>query len=469
MAAGAGGAAEEAAQPGILSKILSGAESLGAGAGIADTASQILGGGNKGGGGTTDTTTTSAPEVPLPSGGTTNKETFIPAQQTPFTPESYQQSSQATQALMQVQQSFLGNTPTGRVYAQTPEGQNGMAYNAAYGLVGGDDGNGNYTAEEAANKAEDMIDNINQGTGDVLRSEGNSGDNNDALANAKSDAHAHNNPLDYDDIDKELVSLAGQHTRFANERGQIPLDVMNELRKGHGRASRFDIKNPITPAKRAAHKAMYFALRQEIEKKTESKDLFNQAMKEEKGLIDGMKVNKRLNGKRIPIPPSLGKRVAERLSDYAATAIGAKLGGPWGAVVGAVVGHHLDRTIEKKFGKNLLEKKDVQTAMASLAKKRPEVEQLLQDTIKKFTNRQTAEKEYSVIKKEVPKEQQVAEEKEMGTYKTATNPVTGRVNLTGQKREPGVSFYENSIKNRNGKNAQNKKRVNNQKPKTNGQ
>ena len=348
----------------------------------------------------------------------------------PLSDQTYPQSSQANQALLQAQQSALGATATGRVFAQSPEAQGGMQANAKYGTLPTVDENGNFDSTAATEKGWNMVNELSGSTSKALDAEGSYGNINDMAADAKANMRQHTPMHDWESAESDIDALTASAKPLADERGNIPLGTMEKIRKEHGRASRFDIKNPITSSKRAAHKALYFGARREIEKKTESKELYNLAMKEEQGILNGMKVNKRLNGKKVPVPNGVGKQVAEKIAQYAAIAIGDKIGGPLGAVVGAVVGHHLDKTIEKKFGKNLLETKSVKKAMEMVAQKRPEVAKLLQGAIAKYGNRQAAEKEYSIIKKE-PKSEVSNDEKEMGLYQLGKDKSTGRVGLTG--------------------------------------
>ncbi len=406
----------------ILSKLgglASKAAPIAEGVGIAEAADKFLGG-----------KTQAAP----------NQNTNPVASASSFTDQSHQQSNQAHDSLIKAQQSMLGQTPTGRVALQDPATQQGINANAKYGTVATSDENGIADTTAAEEKRDKLIEELSNGNSEMLDAEGNHGNLNDAVSEAKSGLHAYAPMREWEEGEKHIDDEANRYRKFADERGNVPLSLMEKIRKEQGKA-RGNWDSSVTSAKRAAHKQLYFGARKTIEKNTDSKELYNHAMKEEQALLNGRKVNKRLNGKKIPVPNGMGKRIAERIAQYASIAIGDKIGGPLGAIVGAVVGHSLERAIEKKVGKNILDTKSFKKAFSMVEEKRPEVAQLLKSAIAKYGNRQAAEKEYNVIKKDksfdTPQERE-AIEKEMGTYQLGKNKTTGRVGLTGLMKKPGV-------------------------------
>jgi len=85
------------------------------------------------------------------------QQTQQPESTPSFTDQTHAQSNQASQTLLKAQQTAISATPTGRVFAQTPDAQQGMQSNALYGTIATPDENGNYDATAANEKADGTL------------------------------------------------------------------------------------------------------------------------------------------------------------------------------------------------------------------------------------------------------------------------------------------------------------------------
>lgn len=360
--------------------------------------------------------------------GTPQASTQPLQQQTqPLNDQTYSESNGASNELAIAQKAAVSQTPTGRVFLQSPEAQQGINSNAKYGILPEVDNNGNYDSSNSLKKSESMIGELSDGIAKSLDAEGTHANIKDAVEEAKANMRQYTPSNDWDDAEKHIEDQAKSYQRFADDNGNISLGNLERMKKEQYRASgRWDIQT--TSSKRAAHKALAVGARRTIAKNTEAKELYNLAMKEEQGLINGKKVLKRLNGKKAHKDTSAIKSISEKLSQYAAIAIGDKVGGPLGAILGAVVGESLQKKIDKKFGKTALEKPSTQKALKLLEEKKPEVAKLIQEAIQKYTSRKGEEQELKVIEK-IPEKKIIQDEKEMGTYKLGKNKTTGRVEL----------------------------------------
>ena len=367
-----GTAAETAAKPGLISKALNFGKTALIGEGVQRVAG-LFGGGSS--------STSGSSTAPNPSTGAS----VLP--QSELAP-----SISATKNLVSAQNEALQQTAGGRVLSQSPDIQEGMMGNALYGLAP-DVVDGNYDSSDALEKSEQTIAELSGNMSSSLDAEGSRGNISDAVAEAKSNLRKYNSnftPSQIDEGDKQIEKEAGSYGRYADSQGTMTLGNFQRMKQQQGKAARsWDTQS--TTAKQAAHKALSKGSRKVIENTTKNRELYKQVNKEERRLINGQKVLKRLNGKKAHKGKNMTRDVAHHLSEWVATAIGAKVGGPLGAILGNIVGDHLANRIDKRYGKSLMESPGVQRALEEVRKKKPAVADMIKAEIAKHIDKKKAE------------------------------------------------------------------------------
>lgn len=383
----------------------------------------------------------------IPQNNSTAPQSSVNNQQPVQQPQSsissaFQPSANATNTIYNAQNQALQQTPTGRVIAQTGDAQNAMRSNAMYGLnpeinqeTGAMDSSG------AIKKSKGIVDELDDQTSKILDAEGTKVNLDEAVAAAKQNMRQYNPSHEWDEADRHIDEQAATYKKnFADKEGNISLGNLHRIKKEQGKAGgKWDIM--ASSAKKGAHRAFSSGARDTVTRHTQNKELYDLTMKEEKHLIAGQKILKRLDGKRPPKLNSLKKDIFTHFADYAAIAIGDKIGGPLGAILGSVVGAHIHRAADKKFGKSLMENPAIQKALNLVGNKRPEVAALLRKEIAKYGTIVKDVKENKPLPKKAPDIQM-----DMGTYKLGKNRETGRIIPTGQYRKPGVNFYPSKPK-----------------------
>ena len=159
-ASGAADASE--AEPGVISKLVGGAKNLAEGAATVSGAEGIakyIFGGNQ--------SQSQPTEQPTP----TIDNTQLP------------DALGASRQIYSTMNEALGQTPTGRVYANTPAGQSGLQGLSEYGIAP-EDVEGNYDSTQADEKAQTVLEGLSDNMGQVLDAEGESANLNEAISEA---------------------------------------------------------------------------------------------------------------------------------------------------------------------------------------------------------------------------------------------------------------------------------------------
>lgn len=422
-AAGAGEAATEA-QPGLISKGLGMAKNALVGEGIAQGANQVKGlfGGSQ-------------TQPPASTTSTATPQNY----NDPATPLKGSQIPQAVGASKQIYDglnSALQQTQTGRILSQSPAGQAGLTGLSEYGITP-EVINGNYDSTEAMEKNQNMVGDLSDSVGQVLEAEGEHANLDDATGAAIENMHQYTPSNEWAEAEGHIKAQAETYRQFADEEGNISLGTMERMKKEQYKsAGNWD--STTTSAKRAAHKALGVGAKSTILKNTKNKELYERAMKEESKLINGQKVLKKLNGKKAHKKDSLTGDVVHHLTQYAAIAVGDRIGGPFGAIVGGILGNRMEKIIGKKFGQNVLETKSMSKALEIIGKKDPEVGKLLQSIIKNYKlNPKKAKEEEKLLLPEIEEKKHNYKE---GTYKLKKNEISGLYDIANY-RKPGQRFY----------------------------
>lgn len=153
-------------------------------------------------------------------------------------------------------------------------------------------------------------------------------------------------------------------------------------------------------------------------------DAFQKALQKQYQAADYLDA---LDTKRVPI--GVGTKILRAGAKGVGSALGSTAG-LGGSFAGYSIGGIVESTLEG------LPATVRDSLLGNLEKTNPEAFSKISDYLK-----QPAEKVYNVLKPDtgLPKEPEV--NREMGSYKLRKNPVTGRVEETGQYRKPGVNFY----------------------------
>jgi hypothetical protein len=369
-ASGAADASE--AEPGVISKLVGGAKNLAEGAATVSGAEGIakyIFGGNQ--------SQSQPTEQPTP----TIDNTQLP------------DALGASRQIYSTMNEALGQTPTGRVYANTPAGQSGLQGLSEYGIAP-EDVEGNYDSTQADEKAQTVLEGLSDNMGQVLDAEGESANLNEAISEATKGMKKVTPSNEWGEAEAHIKQQAETYRQFADENGNMSLGNFERMKKEQYRAAgKWD--TTTTSAKKAAHKSLGLGARSTIVKHTKHKELYERAMHEEKKIINGRKILKKINGKKIKKKSGAIQSMLHNLGHYAAIAIGDKIGGPLGAIVGEVVGNTITRGIEKKYGSNILDTPAMKKALALVGKNKPQVLDIIKKEIKKYETMAQKEKEMS--------------------------------------------------------------------------
>ena len=398
----AAGAADAAVAPevgGWLSKgwdfLTGAAKSAATGVGVDAGINAITGsGGSTGGGNTTPPATPTTPQGSAPG-----PEPIIP-NETPNTgsqsspqeqnfeqPASLQQveqqipaASQNSQAITQGITSTLQNTAGGSVKLQNPLYMGGAQAMGQYGLQGTADENNRYDATGTEDKANDLLGKMDDVEQKVFDAEGKTAHISEGIKEAKRGNSQYVNAPERPEADRESEAVMKAYAGdYADKNGHISLGNWHKIASKEGKY--FD--KTASNAKNAAHKSVSMAAKEMIKKNTYHKEFYEKMQKEKQNIIHAKKLNKFLQGKKVPTSKGMWKDLMRSTGKFAGIYLGDKLGGPVGAILGDMIGEKVSRAVDKRFGRNVMETKGMKAAMAHLKDQSPAIHARLMQELKK--------------------------------------------------------------------------------------
>ena len=294
------------------------------------------------------------------------------AQATPDLGSALPQSAIATSEVQNAINESLQSTQTGRVFSQTPQGQEAIQTAAQFGLINPDEeGNLQFNeqklkqAQAEIGNAQDALIKANGGTASPVSvlNYGGSYIGRDRTATA---------------TDKQKASEIMRNEMIADAKGvstngQMSLEDMRTAQKTHYTAAQNAYKKgnySVTP-EMLAHKALGNAYGRTIRDNMKDPELYDRTKKMEQNLINTKQVGKKLNGKKAIKNKGVWESFLKQGARAAEIYIGDRLGGPVGAIIGGLAGEHLNRKIEKKFGRNIFETPSMKAALDILQNAKP--------------------------------------------------------------------------------------------------
>lgn len=350
--------------------------------------------GGSGGNNQPPTDTSTAASAPQPDGTpnieaegnqvSPNKVTPPPAQ--PVQQNENQQSSQASQSIVNGVQQMMGSTISGRKGLSDPNVQGGIEEMGMNGYAPEIDENGVANFEGAIEQSGDDIRGIHEAIAPMLAASGGIAPTQEAVQDAIKDFNQKKGYTESDRAEaaKAIQEEADSYTKsYGDGQGNMSLAHFDKMRSetGHGRKWNQNESN----AKREALKSLSSASRRTVEKHSskEVKDLYNRAMKKQQRIINARNVMKKLDKKKAPPHKSAFKSALNAAGKYASLYIGDKIGGPLGAILGSMVGDYVTRAADKKFGKSVFETPAMHKGLDELRKKAPKAYSVLERELKK--------------------------------------------------------------------------------------
>lgn len=277
----------------------------------------------------------------------------------------------------------LKQTPTGKVLSQNSAVQDAMKTMAQYGLMP-DTSQGYDNYSQAQQKSNALKSELSEGVEQILNEEGKDASLSDvakkAYENIEKYTPTHEQASAKAHVDKVLQSY---NENYGNGTGTISLGDMERGKREQGQAAgKWD--STKTSAQQHAYKAMNRGFRDTITDKTEHKDLYNRAMKEEQNLYNADKVMKHRNGKKSLEHKGVFRGILKSYGKYVGTYIGDRMGGPIGAVVGNLIGDKVVNAVDKRYGKTFFESKEGRKAIELASNKSPEISKVIEKTLKRY-------------------------------------------------------------------------------------
>ena len=351
-----------AKNPGIISRLLklggtalgiTGAEDIGG-----KVLNSVIGGGN---------------DQNPPTGTSNNGGTSESNNQENFSPEN-QQSAMATTAVQKAITQALQGTQSNRVFSESQPGKDIINTAAMFGLIKPDEQGNMYFDEEKRQQAMNEVANLDD---KIVAANGGTNTNSQVMnyMGQEVDKDKFSTPLDRQkakDVSKqEMIARGATMDKNGNIGGEMSLSDMRKAQKEHYAASQGGWKSGKTSHEIMAHKALGKAYGLAIREKLQNPELHDRVMKMEQNLINVKALNKRLSGKKAPQNKGIWESMLRQGARAAEIYIGDKLGGPVGAIIGGLVGEQFNKKIEKKFGRNIFETKEMRAALDILHDTKP--------------------------------------------------------------------------------------------------
>lgn len=344
------------------------------------------------------------------SSGTSESAEPSQSQSEPDLGSALPESAVASDAVKNAINESLQSTQSGRVFSQSGPGKEAIQTAAQFGLINPDE-EGNLTfneeklkqAQSEIGNAQDAIIKSNGGTASPVSvaNYGGSYIGKDRTATASDRQKA--SEIMKDELTADSKGIPAN--------GQMSLEDMRTAQKSHYTAAQNAYKKgnySVTP-EMLAHKALGNAYGRTIRDNMKDPELYDKTKKMEQNLINTKQVGKKLNGKKAPKEKGAWESFLRQGARAAEIYIGDRLGGPVGAIVAGFAGEHLNRKIEKKFGRNIFETKGMKAALDILKDSKPKEYKDIVAALKKQGINATDESEVpdsqSGVKKDVQKDE----------------------------------------------------------------
>lgn len=371
VGAGLGAAGGTMVEPG-LGTAAGGVAGAAAGAGLAD-AFGLGGNGNQPSDNISSETTVPQPN---PDSNLMGEGNQVSSHHVDFT-----KAAQASQTVQQGYSDALQGTQGGRIFANSDQGKETLAAAGHYGLTPSIDENGTFNFTDYEKKREDILSTLAKSEKQFIVAEGEKGSM-ASVANHAAQYLGRDTRLTPNERKEAVDKMRNEVQSYAPLNGSMQLGDMVEARHQQYGATKgkYGIK---TTGEIAAHKAAAYGFRQAIGQNTKNKPLYESLLKEESKLIRAKEIAKKLHGKKAPKNNAMWQSFLKSSAKYAEIYIGDKLGGPLGAILGAMTGEHINRAIEKKFGKTTFETKGMREAFDILETTEPKMYSVLREKLAK--------------------------------------------------------------------------------------
>lgn len=274
----------------------------------------------------------------------------------------------ASQTVQNAINEALQGTASNRVFSQSQPGKDAINTASQFGLIEPDE-NGNLVFNsEKSKQAEGELGNL---LDSQIKAQG-------GKASPGSVANYAGSYIGKDkfatDIDRQEAAKEVRKNLEATGvpmNGQMNLEDMREKQKQHYKEAQPSYGKTATTAHMLAHKALGDAYGRVIRDNLPNKELYDQTKKMQQNLINAKQVGKRLNGKKAPKNTAMWQSFLKGSARYAEIYIGDRLGGPLGAILGSMAGEHINRAIDRKYGKTIFETKGMKAAMDILKDTKP--------------------------------------------------------------------------------------------------
>ena len=287
-------------------------------------------------------------------------------------------SVEASRAIENVIGQQMGKNQSDRDYLESTGGKQGLKTASMYGYAPEVDENGIINTDAASGKIQAQMKGL------VAAEKQAAGDGNISPSSAANYAGQYIEG-DRKWTPQERTQIGDLARQEITSYGALnkPMSALSAIEARHQQYAATKGKYGVgkTTVQIAAHKAAAHGFREAVKNAAENPELYDKIVKEQSSHINAEKLLDRMHNKKAMQNPALWRSFMKGSARYAELYIGDKIGGPLGAVLGLMAGEHLNRKIDKKFGKTIFETKGVRAAMDTLKNTKPDVYKHIMDEL----------------------------------------------------------------------------------------